>query len=339
MGPLVSSLVTLLADMTFLIGHLLRQLEIDALHYVITMSKIVWVFPGQGSQVVGMGTDLAEIAKEKFVAADDVLGWSILEQCQSDESKLANTLYNQPCLYVVECALVDILKNKGMKPDLLAGHSLGEYSALYAADVFDFVTGLCLVKRRAELMSQADDGAMAALMGFDRDALDTKLAATEGVVLANDNNPGQVVISGTPEAVDTIIADVKSKRAVKLNVGGAFHSPLMAPASYEFDQILKSVPFKDANVPVLSNVDPTPSIDGDVLKQRLMQQMTGAVRWREISLNLPEYDVDTVVEVGPGRVLAGLIKRTCRSLALKNVATLEQAEAVASALGRVEVMV
>jgi [acyl-carrier-protein] S-malonyltransferase len=302
------------------------------------MSKIVWVFPGQGSQVLGMGADLAEVAKEKFAVASDVLGWSILKQCQSDEAKLASTLYNQPCLYVVECALADLLKDQGMQPDMVAGHSLGEYSALYAAGVFDFVTGLCLVKRRAELMSQADDGAMAALMGFDRDELDTKLAATEGVVLANDNNPGQVVISGTPEAVDVVIAEVKSKRAVKLNVGGAFHSPLMAPASYEFDQILASVQFKDANVPVLSNVDPTPSTDGDVLKQRLMKQMTGSVRWREISLNLPEQNIDTVVEVGPGRVLTGLIKRTCRGLTLKNVATLEQAEAVASVLGRVEVM-
>ncbi len=302
------------------------------------MTKTIWVFPGQGSQSVGMGSDLVDVAQEIFAVADEVLGWSVLEQCQGDESQLANTLYNQPCLYVVECALADALKDQGIRPDMVAGHSLGEYSALYTAGVFDFVTGLCLVKRRAELMAQADDGAMAALMGFDRDDLDAKLAETEGVVLANDNNPGQVVISGTPEAVDAVIADIKSKRTVKLNVGGAFHSPLMAPASYEFDQILASVPFKNACVPVLSNVDPTPSTDGDVLKQRLMQQMTGSVRWREISLALPEQAIDTVIEVGPGRVLAGLIKRTCRSLILKNVSTLEQAEAVASVLDRVQVM-
>ena len=271
-----------------------------------------------------MGSDLAEVAKDRFAEADDVLGWSVLDRCKSDEFKLANTLYTQPCLYVIECILTDLLKAKGSHPDMAAGHSLGEYSALYAAGVFDFVAGLCLVKRRSELMAQAADGAMAALMGFNRDELDEKLAAIEGVVLANDNNSGQVVISGTPAAVEAVMAGVKVKRAVKLNVGGAFHSPLMAPAAHEFDQILTDVPFKTANIPVLSNVDPTPSTDADVLKQRLMRQMTGSVRWREISLSLPDQEVDTVVEVGPGKVLAGLIKRTCRSLTLKNVGTLEQ---------------
>ena len=295
----------------------------------MTMTKTVWVFPGQGSQAVGMGADLAEAAKDKFAEARDVLGWSVLTLCQGDESQLADTLYTQPCLYVIECALADLLKAKGTQPDMVAGHSLGEYSALYAAGVFDFVAGLRLVKRRAELMSQAADGAMAALMGFDREDLDAKLAVTEGVVLANDNNSGQVVVSGTPNGVETLMNKVKSKRAVKLNVGGAFHSPLMTPAANEFDQILTDLPFKTAIVPVLSNVDPAPSTDGEVLKHRLMRQMTGSVRWREISLSLPDHDVDTVVEVGPGKVLAGLIKRTCRSLTLKNVGTLEQVDAFA----------
>ena len=295
---------------------------------IATMTKTAWVFPGQGSQAVGMGSDLAEVAKDKFAEADDILGWSVLELCQSDEAKLSNTLYTQPCLYVIECALADLLKAKAMQPDVVAGHSLGEYSSLYTAGVFDFVAGLRLVKRRSELMAQAADGAMAALMGFDRGELDAKLAETEGVVLANDNNPGQVVISGTPEAVDTVMTDIKTKRAVKLNVSGAFHSPLMAPAAHEFGQILADVPFKSAAIPVLSNVDPTPSTDGETLKQRLMQQMTGSVRWREISLSLPEHDIETVVEVGPGKVLAGLIKRTCHSLTLHNVGTLEQVEGI-----------
>ena len=275
-----------------------------------------------------MGEDLAAAAKDKFAEADDVLGWSVLGVCQSDEAKLADTLYTQPCLYVVECVLADLLKEKNLQPDMVAGHSLGEYSALYTAGVFAFIAGLRLVKRRAELMSQAADGAMAAIMGFDRDELDAKLAATEGAVLANDNNPGQVVISGMPDAVETVMTGIKAKRAVKLNVSGAFHSPLMAPAAHEFDQILADLPFKDATIPVMSNVDPTPSTDGDTLKRRLMQQMTGSVRWREISLSLPEQDIETVVEVGPGKVLAGLIKRTCRSLTLKNVGTLDQIEAV-----------
>ena len=273
-----------------------------------------------------MGNDLADVAKDRLAEADDVLGWSVLGQSSSDSFQDANTLYTQPCLYVIECILVDLLKAKGVQPAMVAGHSLGEYSALYGADVFDFVTGLCLVKRRSELMAQADDGAMAALMGFKREELDQKLATTDGVGLANDNKPGQVVISGTPHAVETIMNSIQVKRAVKLNVGGAFHSPLMAPAAHEFDQILADVSFKDASVPVLSNVEPTPTTDGAVLKKRLMKQMTGSVRWREISLSLPELNIDTVVEVGPGKVLTGLIKRTCRGLTLKNVGTLEQVE-------------
>ncbi|MEL7225373.1 MAG: ACP S-malonyltransferase [Cyanobacteria bacterium P01_D01_bin.36] len=286
------------------------------------MAKTAWVFPGQGSQAVGMGTDLADVSAARLAEAEEILGKSVLEICQ-DETLLNDTRYTQPCLYTVECALADLLIAKGQKPDLVAGHSLGEYSALYVAGVFDFISGLHLVKRRAELMSQASEGAMAALMGFKRDELDAKIAETEGVVLANDNNAGQVVISGTPEAVDAVIEGVKTRRAVKLNVSGAFHSPLMADASKAFESVLAEVSFNDAAIPVMSNVDPSPETSAAALKERLTQQMTGSVRWREISLNLPEQSIESVVEVGPGKVLTGLIKRTCKGLTLKNVSTVE----------------
>ncbi|MGB3295864.1 MAG: ACP S-malonyltransferase [Phormidesmis sp.] len=289
------------------------------------MTKTAWVFPGQGSQSVGMGADLAEVCRDQFTQAQAILGWSVLEISQQ-EDKLSSGLYTQPCLYVVECALADLLLAEGQPPDLVAGHSLGEYSALYVAGVFDFSSGLRLVKRRAELMSQASAGMMAALMGFDRDELETTIAQTEGVVLANDNNPSQVVISGTPAAVEAVMNGVKSKRAVKLNVSGAFHSPLMAEASQEFETVLAEVPFQDAKVPVLSNVDPSPETAAAVLKDRLIRQMTGSVRWREISLSLPERGIDSVVEVGPGKVLTGLIKRTCKDLTLKNVSSVETIE-------------
>jgi [acyl-carrier-protein] S-malonyltransferase len=139
------------------------------------------------------------------------------------------------------------------------------------------------------------------------------------VVLANDNNPAQVVISGTIAAVETVLSQVKAKRAVTLNVSGAFHSPLMADAAADFQPVLDRVSFAPATVPVLSNVDPTPATDAAILKDRLSRQMTGSVRWREISLQLPQEGVQTVVEVGPGTVLTGLIKRTCADLALRNV--------------------
>ncbi|MEO1622048.1 MAG: ACP S-malonyltransferase, partial [Cyanobacteria bacterium J06632_3] len=262
------------------------------------MTKTAWVFPGQGAQAVGMGADLADFSSAQLAEAEEILGKSVIEICQ-DETLLNDTRYTQPCLYVVECALADLLIEKGHKPDIVAGHSLGEYSALYVAGVFDFASGLRLVKHRAELMSQASEGAMAALMGFNRDELDAKIAETEGVVLANDNNPGQVVISGTPEAVDAVIEGIKTRRAVKLNVSGAFHSPLMADASTAFESVLAEVSFNDASIPVMSNVDPSPETDAIALKERLTQQMTGSVRWREISLSLPEQDVASVVEVGP----------------------------------------
>ena len=286
------------------------------------MTKTAWVFPGQGSQSVGMGADLAEVCRSQFAQAEGILGWSVLDICQH-EDKLTSGLYTQPSLYVVECALADLLLAEGQQPDVVAGHSLGEYSALYVAGVFDFAAGLRLVKRRAELMSQASAGMMAALMGFDRAELEGAIAQTEGVVLANDNNPMQVVISGTPVAVEAVMNGVKSKRAVKLNVSGAFHSPLMAEASEEFESVLAEVSLKDAKVPVLSNVDPSPETAAAILKDRLTKQMTGSVRWREISLSLPEQGIDTVVEVGPGKVLTGLIKRTCNGLTLKNVSSQE----------------
>ncbi|KAF3888625.1 MULTISPECIES: ACP S-malonyltransferase [Nostocales] len=284
------------------------------------MTKTVWVFPGQGSQSLGMGMDLLDLpsAKEKFAQAESILGWSVIEICQTHEEKLSRTLYTQPCLYVVESILADILQEK-YSPDLLAGHSLGEYIALYVAGVFEWSAGLRLVKHRAELMDSAAGGMMAALINFDREKLEQAISENPDVVLANDNSPTQVVISGTPEAVQAVMSQVKAKRALPLNVSGAFHSPLMAEVAAEFQHALDSVKFQPAKIPVLSNVDPVPSADADVLKQRLRQQMTGGVRWREIALALPDNGVERVVEIGPGNVLTGLIKRTCSGLILENI--------------------
>ena len=287
------------------------------------MTKIAWVFPGQGSQVVGMGIDLQDLptAKEKFEIAEKILGWSVLDICQGDEATLACTLYTQPCLYVIESILVDLLAERVGLPQLVAGHSLGEYVALYAARAFDFESGLRLVKKRAELMDKVGAGKMAALMKFDRAELEKVINETPDVVIANDNSAAQVVISGKAEAVEAVIEQVRAKRAVTLNVSGAFHSPLMEPASEQFQSILESVAFNQAQIPVLSNVEPTATTDGGELKQRLAKQITGSVRWWEIMLQFSEEGISKVVEVGPGKVLTGLIKRTCREIELVNISS------------------
>ena len=289
------------------------------------MTKTAWVFPGQGSQAIGMGMDLLDIsyAKDRFDLAEEILGWSVIEICQSEDDKISRTLYTQPCMYVVESILADLLREKGQQPDLVAGHSLGEYIALYVAGVFEWSAGLRLIQRRAELMDSVAGGMMAALIGFDREELKQQIQQTPDVVLANDNSPAQAVISGTPAAVEAVISQVKKKRAIPLKVSGAFHSPFMAAAATEFQQVLESVTFKPAQIPVLSNVEPIPSMDIQVLKERLSRQITGSVRWRETSLRLPEEGIERVVEIGPGTVLTGLIKRTCPNLTLENVSSLE----------------
>ncbi len=288
------------------------------------MSKTAWVFPGQGSQATGMGVDLIarSTAQDRLDRAEQILGWSVLDLSKSEDDRLSRTLYTQPCLYVVESLLADELRQEGQTPDFVAGHSLGEYVALYVAGVFDFESGLRLVKRRAELMNGVSGGLMAALMKFDRAQLDEQLQKTPDVVLANDNSPDQVVISGTPDAVETILSQVKAKRAVKLNVSGAFHSPLMATAALEFQQVLNPIAFADAQIPVLSNVDPQPTTRGSLLKDRLLRQMTGSVRWREICLQFPAEGIEQAIEVGPGKVLTGLIKRTTPDIGLKNISSL-----------------
>jgi [acyl-carrier-protein] S-malonyltransferase len=275
--------------------------------------KTAWIFPGQGSQALGMIGDLAESAlgQERLEIAERILGWSVLEKCQGDEETLSRTLYTQPCLFVVESILADLLQEKGHFPDLVAGHSLGEYSALYAARVFNFETGLNLVQNRSRLMDA------------DRTSLETVINQTENVVIANDNSAEQVVISGTPEAVDLVLGQVKVKRVMPLKVSGAFHSPLMENAAIQFQQILELVNFRSAKVPVISNVNPSqPITDAEELKSYLIQQMTSSVRWREIILKLLDVGVEKAIEVGPGKVLTGLIKRTVPAIELENISQL-----------------
>ncbi len=279
---------------------------------------IAWVFPGQGSQKVGMAEALLSIegSRERFAMASELLGRDLLAICQGESGggdgpdDLNDTRNTQPALFVIESVLADNLQQQGREPALVAGHSLGELVALYSAGVFGLGTGLQLMKTRSELMANAGGGAMTAVIGFDRAQLDDLVAATDGVSIANDNSDAQVVISGSPEAVESVSGALKCKRAIPLAVSGAFHSPFMAEAAERFAAELDNVPFLDARVPVLSNSAASASTSADELKQRLKQQMTTGVRWRETMAAMTDSGVDTLVEIGPGNVLSGLAKRS-----------------------------
>ena len=264
-------------------------------------------------------------AKARFEAASNLLGRDLLAICngeaEGDLSDLNDTRNTQPALFVVESLLVDGLKAQGRSANLVAGHSLGELVALYAAGVFDAETGIQLMKTRSELMAAAGGGAMTAVMGFDRSELEALVNATEGVVIANDNSSAQVVLSGSPDAVGSVSSQLKCKRAIPLAVSGAFHSPFMAEAASAFATTLEGVSFADAAIPVLSNTDPTPETSGAALKERLRSQMTTGVRWRETMAVMTDSGVDTLVEIGPGNVLSGLIKGSTEGISNAQVAT------------------
>jgi len=264
-------------------------------------------------------------AQARFQSASELLGRDLLAICNGeasgDLSDLNDTRNTQPALFVVESLLVDALKAQGRSADLVAGHSLGELVALYAAGVFDATTGLQLMKTRSELMAAAGGGAMTAVMGFDRAELEALVQATDGVVIANDNSSAQVVLSGSPEAVEAVSGQLKCKRAIPLAVSGAFHSPFMEQAATAFAQELERVPFQDALIPVLSNTDPTPETGAAALKQRLRSQMTTGVRWRETMDRFSADGITTAVEIGPGNVLSGLIKRSCEGLTTAQIST------------------
>ena len=287
---------------------------------------IAWVFPGQGSQKVGMADGLLNLpgALACFRQASDLLGRDLLAICQGQAngelSELNDTRNTQPALFLIESLLASQLQAQGRSPSLVAGHSLGELVALHVAGVFDFATGLALMQKRSILMAAAGGGAMTAVMGFDRSQLDQLVGATEGVVIANDNSSAQVVLSGSPEAVASVSTQLTCKRAIPLAVSGAFHSPFMAGAAAAFAQELEPLPFADARIPVLSNTDPTPETSGERLKARLIGQMTSGVRWRETMVQFAAQGIDTTVEIGPGNVLNGLIKRSLTGVTTAQIA-------------------
>jgi [acyl-carrier-protein] S-malonyltransferase len=285
--------------------------------------KIAFIFPGQGSQVVGMGRDAAarsSAADRLFAEADATLGYGLKALCfDGPEEDLKKTENTQPALYVSSAATLAVLAEAGILPAAVAGHSLGEYTALHAANCFDFATGARLVRTRGEAFAKAGaarPGAMAAIMGLDITQVLAVCAAasTNGkvAVAANINDPAQIVISGDPEAIAAACEGAKAagaKRALPLPVSGAFHSPLVAPAADTMRAALAEASFKAPNCAFVNNVDAALLTDPDAIKDSLVRQVTGSVRWVETVEKLASLGVTDYVEVGSGKVLSGLVRR------------------------------
>tara|TARA_B100000212_G_scaffold176437_1_gene132801 strand:- start:139 stop:1044 length:906 start_codon:yes stop_codon:yes gene_type:complete len=289
---------------------------------------IAWVFPGQGSQKLGMGKDVIalEDARTRFDYASNVFGMDLFKICEDDSEKdhdndLNNTKNTQICLFLIESILLDALKTRGYHPDFVAGHSLGEITALYAAKVISFDNCVSLIKIRSELMSKAPTGSMAALIGFDRDTLENLVENKDDIFIANDNSASQVVLSGNKGTLDEISKEIKCKRFIHLKVSGAFHSRYMNEPSEKFSAYLDSVNFSEPFIPVISNANPSFSKDSFQLKQNLKKQMCNGVRWRE-TMDLMNTANDLhIIEIGPSTVLGGLAKRHLKNIKISQVSS------------------
>ena len=302
---------------------------------------IGWLFPGQGSQKVGMGLDLkenSEKAKEYFDRANEIMNCDFQSIIfNGPEELLKKTEHTQPAIYIVSVITGYLLIDKGLKPTALAGHSLGEYSALAIGGAFDFTTGLKLVKSRSENMANAgmeESGTMAALVGLDDETVINLCKSYEGngvVVPANFNSPGQVVISGNINAVEWAIKsskDAGARMAVELNVSGAFHSPLMSPARENLAEMINSLEISDTVYPVFTNVDARPVTKAIDIKSSLIQQLENPVLWAKSILEMKNKGINHFIEVGPGKVLQGLNKRIDRSIISQGVDSITKLEQI-----------
>lgn len=280
----------------------------------------VFVFPGQGSQAKGMGGDLFDSVEEYTsveAQVDEILGYSMRDLCLNDPNdQLGQTQFTQPALYVVNALHYYNAIKEGGKPEYLAGHSLGEYNALLAAGAFDFLTGLKLVQKRGELMAQAKDGGMAAIIGLDADAIQNVLTENnfDGIDVANFNSPSQTVISGPVDqlnAAQSAFKEAGVKLYKVLPVSAAFHSRYMQSAGEEFSEFLSGFSFKPLATTVVANVtaQPYPASDEATVKELLVKQISGSVQWTQSVLYIKSLGDAEFEEIGPGKVLARLIKQ------------------------------
>lgn len=305
------------------------------------MSKIAFIYPGQGAQVCGMGQDFYEqtqIGKQVFDLASELLGFSVPELCFTKNDRLDITEYTQAAMVTVSIAMTKVLEEKGLKPDVTAGLSLGEYCALYAAGALSEADAIATVRQRGILMQEevpVGQGAMAAVLAMDAAAIENTIADIEGVQIANYNCPGQIVISGKKEAVETACGKLKeagAKRTVMLNVSGPFHSRMLVGAGEKLGKVLEPVEVHTPHIPYVANVTAGYVTDAAQVKPLLIRQVSSSVRWQQSMELLLADGVDTFVEIGPGKTLAGFMKKINRTVKVFNIEKLEDVERVAGEL-------
>lgn len=305
------------------------------------MSKIAFIFPGQGAQACGMGQDFyeqTETGKRIFDKATELMGFSMPQLCFEENDRLDITEYTQAAMVTASIAMMRVLEENGIKPDVAAGLSLGEYCALAAAGVMSDEDAIRTVRQRGILMQEAvpvGEGAMAAILALDAAAIEEVTGAMEGVWIANYNCPGQIVISGEKAAVEEACEKLKAagaKRAVMLNVSGPFHSGMLADAGERLGEVLSQVELHEPQIPYVANVTAQYVKSAAEVKELLTRQVSSSVRWQQSVEAMIADGVDTFIEIGPGKTLAGFMRKISRDVKTLNVENLEDIGKVAEAL-------